>query len=111
MLHRENLSLLKFAMSHFRDFVSASNIVNGLEKLNLPFVASLFNKYPALDEPEELPELPDLLGTREERMYMNWMNSLGVNPQVNWLYSDLTNGLILFQIYEIIQPGIVDWKR
>ena len=42
---------------------------------------------------------------------MNWMNSLGVNPQVNWLYSDLTDGLILFQIYEIIQPGIVDCKR
>lgn len=94
-----------------RDFVRANDIVNGFEKLNLPFVASLFNKYPALDEPEDLPELPDLLGTREERMYMNWMNSLGVNPQVNWLYSDLTDGRILFQIYEIIQPGIVDWKK
>ena len=57
----------------FRDFVRANDIVNGFEKLNLPFVASLFNKYPALDEPEELPEMPDLLGTREERMYMNWM--------------------------------------
>jgi len=94
-----------------RDFVRANDIVNGFEKLNLPFVASLFNKYPALDEPEELPELPDVLGTREERMFMNWMNSLGVNPQVNWLYSDLTDGLILFQIFDVIQPGIVNWDR
>ena len=39
------------------------------------------------------------------------MNSLGVNPYVNYLYTDLTDGLIFFQIYDIIQPGIVNWKR
>ena len=39
------------------------------------------------------------------------MNSMGVDPYVNYLYSDLTDGEILFQIYEIIRPGIVDWKR
>lgn len=43
--------------------------------------------------------------------YRNWMNSLGVNPYVNYLYTDLRDGLILFQLYDIIQPGIVDWKR
>lgn len=36
--------------------------------------------------------------TREEKMYRNWMNSMGVNPYVNWLYSDLANGLIIFQV-------------
>ena len=30
--------------------------------------------------------------------FRNWMNSLGVNPRVNYLYSDLSNGLILFQV-------------
>ena len=39
------------------------------------------------------------------------MNSLGVDPYVNYLYTDLTDGQILFQIYDIIQPGIVDWKN
>ena len=39
------------------------------------------------------------------------MNSLGVNPFVNYLYTDLTDGLIFFQIYDIIQAGIVDWGR
>ena len=39
------------------------------------------------------------------------MNSLGVNPYVNYLYSDLMDGRILFQIFEFIQPGIVNWKR
>ena len=27
------------------------------------------------------------------------MNSLGVSPRVNYLYSDLNNGLILFQVH------------
>ncbi len=31
-------------------------------------------------------------------VYRNWMNSLGVNPHVNYLYSDLYDGLIMFQV-------------
>ena len=36
--------------------------------------------------------------TREEKTYRNWMNSMGVNPFVNWLYSDLSNGVVIFQV-------------
>jgi len=44
--------------------------------------------------------------------YRNWINSMGVNPpHVNRLYNDLQDGLILFKLYDIIQPGCVDWKR
>jgi len=39
------------------------------------------------------------------------MNSMGVSPYVNRIYSDLTSGLIIFQLYDIIKPGTVDWKR
>jgi hypothetical protein len=39
------------------------------------------------------------------------MNSLGVKPRVNHIYTDLIDGLIIFQLYDIIQPGIVDWKQ
>ena len=39
------------------------------------------------------------------------MNSLGVTPRVNRLYSDLADGQILIQLYDIIYPGIVNWKR
>jgi hypothetical protein len=39
------------------------------------------------------------------------MNSMGVNPHVNRLYSDLQNGLIYFQLYDIIKKGCVDWKK
>lgn len=36
---------------------------------------------------------------------------MGVSPHVNWLYSDLADGLVVFQLYDIIKPGIVDWNR
>merc|ERR1719422_378566 len=92
-----------------RQFVTAKDVVRGHEKLNLAFVANMFNNHPALEPPEEEVEL--IQETREEKMYRNWMNSLGVKPRVNYLYSDLYDGLIIFQLMDFIQPGIVDWNK
>ena len=39
------------------------------------------------------------------------MNSLGITPYVNWLYADLADGLVIFQLYDVIKPGIVNWNR
>jgi plastin-3 len=39
------------------------------------------------------------------------MNSMGVVPYVNSLYSDLAVGLVIFQLYDIIKPGIDNWNR
>ena len=80
-----------------RQFVTAKDVVKGHEKLNIAFVANLFNNHPGLDPPEE--ELENFIEeTREEKMYRNWMNSLGVSPRVNYLYSDLYDGLVIFQV-------------
>lgn len=35
-----------------REFVTATDVVTGNAKLNLAFVATLFNKHPALTKPE-----------------------------------------------------------
>lgn len=43
--------------------------------------------------------------------YRNWMNSMGVSPHINWLYSDLADGLAIFQLFDIIKPGIVNWPK
>jgi len=98
-----------------RAFVTAKDVVNGQERLNLAFVANLFNNHPGLDPPEEniVVEMDTMAieETREEKMFRNWMNSLGVSPTVNYLYSDLYNGLIIFQLMDFIRPGIVDWKK
>lgn len=36
-----------------RQFVTPNDVVSGNPKLNLAFVANLFNKYPALTKPED----------------------------------------------------------
>ncbi|XP_064086378.1 plastin-2-like isoform X1 [Macrobrachium nipponense] len=96
-----------------RSFVTPHDVVEGVYKLNVAFVANLFNNHPGLDKPEnvDFEGLDHIEETREEKTYRNWMNSMGVNPHVNWLYSDLADGIIIFQLYDIIRPGIVDWKR
>ena len=61
-------------------------------------MANLFNTYPALDLPtEQVPELV-IEETREEKTYRNFINSLGIEPHVNYLYSDLCDGLIILQV-------------
>ena len=93
-----------------RKFVRPADVVNGNAKLNLAFVANLFNHYPALEPVEEVVE-EIIEETREEKTYRNWMNSLGVDPFVNHLYEDLRDGLVLLQLLDKVQPGIVDWKK
>merc|ERR1712002_295822 len=87
------------------------DVVKGNDKLNLAFVANLFNMHPGLEPPAEDVDMEGIEETREEKMYRNWMNSLGVKPRVNYLYSDLYDGLIIFQLMDFIKPGVVDWKR
>ncbi|XP_064206348.1 plastin-3 [Anguilla rostrata] len=95
-----------------RQFVTPTDVVSGNPKLNLAFVANLFNKYPALTKPENEDIDWGLLEgeTREERTFRNWMNSLGVNPNVNHLYIDLQDALVILQLYEKIRVP-VDWNN
>jgi len=96
-----------------RSFLTPQDVIEGVYKLNVAFVANLFNNHPGLDKPDDadLEGLELIEENREEKTYRNWMNSMGVNPHVNWLYSDLADGIVIFQLYDIIRPGIVDWKR
>lgn len=99
-----------------RKYVTAGAIVKGNPKLNLAFVANLFNTHPglaALTEQEKaaLDEwLFNSQGDRESRAFALWMNSLGVDPFVNNLAEDLRDGLILLQTFDKVRPGSVDWK-
>lgn len=95
-----------------RQFVTPTDVVSGNPKLNLAFVANLFNKYPALTKPENEDIDWGLLEgeTREERTFRNWMNSLGVNPNVNHLYADLQDAMVILQLYEKIKVP-VDWNN
>uniref|UniRef100_A0A8C6NGY3 Plastin-3 n=1 Tax=Nothobranchius furzeri TaxID=105023 RepID=A0A8C6NGY3_NOTFU len=92
-----------------RQFVSATDIVTGNAKLNLAFVATLFNKHPALTKPENQDWTVEG-ETREERTFRNWMNSLGVNPHVHHVYGDLQDAIVILQLYEKIKVP-VDWNH
>jgi hypothetical protein len=73
--------------------LTASSLVAGNAKLNLAFVANLFNTWPGL-EPLEENEKPvieefDAEGEREARVFTLWLNSLDVDPGVHDLFEDL----------------------
>ncbi|XP_068136881.1 plastin-1 [Hyperolius riggenbachi] len=109
-LKRANYMLNQADKLGCRQFVSPNDVVSGNPKLNLAFVANLFNMYPALHKTNGYDFNAIEGETNEERTFRNWMNSLGVNPHVNHLYSDLTDALVIFQLYDRIRVP-VEWGR
>nr|CAD7397470.1 unnamed protein product [Timema poppensis] len=68
LLERAEIMLQQAAKLGCRSFVTPSDVVNGIYKLNLAFVANLFNNHPSLDLPEgEIEGLETLEETREEK--------------------------------------------
>jgi plastin-1 len=100
-----------------KKFVRPRDIVKGNPKLNLAFVANLFNTCPGLEplSEAELAALDEWLfaseGTREARAFCLWINSLGVEPFVTNLFEDLRDGLIILKVMDKVSPGIVDWTK
>lgn len=98
-----------------RKFLSPTSLVAGNPKLNLAFVANLFNTHPGLDPitDEEKAQVEDFdaEGEREARVFTLWLNSLDVQPAVNSLFDDLTSGTILLQAYDKVVPGSVNWRH
>ncbi|KAG9343521.1 hypothetical protein JZ751_013687 [Albula glossodonta] len=109
---RAELMLSQAARLDCKQFVTPQDVVAGHHKLNMAFVANMFNMYPALNKPKNSEiDLTLLEGeSREERTFRNWMNSLGVTPFVNHLYRDLVDALVIFQLYERIQVD-VDYRK
>ena len=98
-----------------RKFLSPSSLVAGNPKLNLAFVANLFNTHPGLDPITEEEKLQvedfDAEGEREARVFTLWLNSLDVQPAVNSLFDDLRDGSILLQAYDKVIPSSVNWRH
>jgi plastin-1 len=98
-------------------YVSVGSILKANHKLNLAFVANLFNHFPGLEQlsAQEMAELDEKMftgvGDRESRTFALWMNSLGVDPFINSLEDDLRDGRVLLQVIDFIKPGTVNWKR
>lgn len=98
-----------------RKFLTPTSLVAGNPKLNLAFVANLFNTWPALDPITEEEKLEvedfDAEGEREARVFTLWLNSLDVQPAVHSLFDDLRDGTILLQAYDKVIKGSVNWRH
>lgn len=78
----------------------------------------MFNACPGLVPTEEekyaAAELidDDVEGSREERSFRMWNNSLGIEGvYLNNLYTDLADGIPLLKVLDKVDPGCVDWKK
>ncbi|KAH8820977.1 calponin homology domain-containing protein [Xylogone sp. PMI_703] len=98
-----------------RKFLTPSSLVAGNPRLNLAFVANLFNTHPALDPITEEEKAAvddfDAEGEREARVFTLWLNSLDVQPAVNSFYDDLQDGTILLQAFDKVVKGSVNWRH
>jgi plastin-1 len=98
-----------------RKFLTPTSLVAGNPKLNLAFVANLFNTHPGLEALNEEEKLNiddfDAEGEREARVFTLWLNSLDVQPTVNSLYDDLRDGTVLMQAYDKVIPGSVNFRH
>ncbi|KAG6015707.1 Fimbrin, actin-bundling protein, partial [Claviceps lovelessii] len=98
-----------------RKFLTPKSLVAGNPKLNLAFVANLFNNHPALDPITEEEKLEvedfDAEGEREARVFTLWLNSLDVQPAVVSFFDDLRNGSVLLQAYDKVIKGSVNWRH
>ena len=98
-----------------RKFLTPTSLVAGNPKLNLAFVANLFNNHPGLDPitEEEKQEIEDFdaEGEREARVFTLWLNSLDVKPTVVSFFDDLRDGTILLQAYDKVIPGSVNQRH
>ena len=102
-------------------FIKPKDICSGNAKLNMAFVAQIFNTCPALDPLEEDSEALRALidfddvdegDTREERIFRMWINSLNIDGvYVNNLFTDTKDGLVILKVMDKVQPGCVDWKK
>lgn len=115
LLQRAELILQNAEKLECRKYLTPKALVAGNPKLNLAFVAHLFNTHPGLDPiaEEEKPEIEefDAEGEREARVFTLWLNSLDVNPPVVSLFEDLKDGTILVEAYDKVMPGSVDWRH
>lgn len=101
-----------------KPFISSTDIIGGNRKLNMAFVAQLFNTCPGLAEvtQEEKKDLAELMDdddgdNREERAFRMWINTLGCGDlYINNLFEDCRDGLTLLKVIDKIEPGFYSYQ-
>ena len=103
-------------------YITPDDLISGNVKLNILFIASIFNSQTGLKPPEskQLKEINNILSdenAEEENIYRTWINSLdlkndnGEEIHINNLYEESKDGLLFLRILDKIKPKIVNWKK
>ena len=108
-------------------FIQPSDISSGNRRLNLAFVAQIFNTNHGLDAKEEdlkaAREAMEAAGLEEESaegadtarevtVFTKWINGLNIGEkQVTNLFDDLNDGLVLLDAINKVCPGAIEEKR
>lgn len=115
LMQRAEMVLQRADAIGCRKYLTPGSMVAGNPKLNLAFVAHLFNTWPCLEPLEEAPPVEiedfDAEGEREARVFTLWLNSLDVEPGVYNLFEDLKDGTVILQAFDKVIPGSVTWRR
>ena len=104
------------------DIASAQDLTKGNPKVNALFVSEIFNTKHGLDElnKEELEayEAAALVdddtteGSREERSFRLWINSLGLEGVfIDNLFEECRTGMLLLKVIDKIDNTVVEWDR
>ena len=103
------------------ELVNAEDWNKGNARVNTVYVAEIFNTRHGLEEltKEEEAEFEkagivddDIAGTREERQFRLWINSLEIEDvYINNLYEDVRDGQVLLKVIHKINPNVVEWNR
>jgi len=107
----------KLGVTQFK--ITAGDIAKGNEKLNMAFMAAIFNAMPGLDPPGDDDDFAALLAMndddddsgREERSFRMWINSLGLDTQVSDTVSEMRSGVLILQVMDAVKPGSVNWSK
>lgn len=99
------------------DVIAPGDLCKGNPKVNIVFVAEMFNCKHGLEEltQEEYDAAAliddDIEGSKEERQFRLWINSLGIEDvYINDLYEEIKDGLLLLKVIHKINPNVIDWK-
>ena len=100
------------------DLISPEDITSGEEKVLTLFVAYMFNTKHGLEEltEEEYAKCAmiddDIEGSREERAFRLWVNSLGIDGvYIDDLYDGISDGWTLCSVVDKVDPTVITWKN
>lgn len=100
------------------DLIRPQDIITSNTKINTLYVSYIFNTKHGLETltEEEYNAAgmidDDVEGSREERTFRFFINSLGIDDlYINDLYDDCKDGVVLAKVCGRIDPKSVDWKK